>query len=46
LASAVGAVPGGDDLEAFQAEVEFDHVKDVGVIVGHQHGSGQRASPF
>jgi hypothetical protein len=44
LGERAGAVPGGDDLEAFQAEVDFDHAKDIGVIVGHQHGSGQRAS--
>jgi hypothetical protein len=44
LGERVGAVPSGDDLKAFQAEVEFDQAKDVGVIVGHKHGSGQRAS--
>jgi hypothetical protein len=43
LASTSGAVPGGDDLKAFQPEVDLHEANDVGVIVGHEHGGSQRA---
>src|SRR5215216_4562693 len=41
LASASGAVPGGDDLETFQPQVDLHEAEDVGVVVGHEHGSSQ-----
>ena len=44
LGEGVQAVPGSDNLKAFQTEVEFDQATDVGVIVGHKHGSGQLAA--
>ena len=36
------AVAGGHHLEALEAEIDLDEADDVGVVVGHQHGPGQR----
>jgi hypothetical protein len=44
LRERVGAVPGGDDLEAFQPQVDLHEAEDVGVVVGHEHGSSQHPS--
>jgi hypothetical protein len=38
LRERVGAVPGGDDLETFQPQVDLHEAEDVGVVVGHEHG--------
>src|SRR5215203_4757400 len=38
------AVPGGDDLEALQPQVDLHEAEDVGVVIGHEHGGSQHAS--
>src|SRR5215216_1294414 len=44
LRERVGVVPGGDDLEALQPQVDLHETEDVGVVLGHEHGGSQHAS--